>query len=213
MARTSARTVGGRRAAYRTPAQRVAAHVANGQNALALRVIANRPVSERRALHLAAGDLYARDQPEQVGGHRPKGYLYCTGVLDKKSAARFGAGTLSHAEFLQNLRFKLGVAKKFYRRRTDYRKCDSKGQRHFWFFRIQTRHRYLIEALMRLGFRRFADPDIQECSGCHKNHQEYFPLSSVGPFSRILARLLANLAAIGEPNPRILRCRDYHLIV
>ncbi|KAJ7090079.1 hypothetical protein C8R44DRAFT_891996 [Mycena epipterygia] len=194
-----------------SPLQQIAHHVANGDRTKALRVIASRATPEEQTnLHIASGDLYARDQPERIGGPRPMGCLYFTGVLPADLCDRLIAGTLSPARFRRELRVKFGVAKIFPRRRADYDECDSNGQRHLWFFRVSTRRRYLIERLMHLDFQSFARRDVRRCSGCRKLHREYWRLSDVGPFLRIRARLLALFAAIGEPAPKILRLRHYN---
>ncbi|KAJ7736273.1 hypothetical protein B0H16DRAFT_1730858 [Mycena metata] len=189
----------------RAAQQQIDVHLVNGDRPRALRAVARCPNPRHQSkLHLRNRGLYARDG---VPGH-----LYCCAAVPTTTYNAFTTNAISPSQFRSALRVKLGVAEDVSARRKGYAKCDSNGQTHLWLFFVDTQQRYRIERLMQLNFLCRARHSIEDCSGCHKRHREYWRLLLVGSLQRIRARVIALLARIREPGAQIIPLEDYHLL-
>ncbi|KAJ7874413.1 hypothetical protein B0H13DRAFT_2348528 [Mycena leptocephala] len=154
-------------------------------------------------MNATAVHIYAKAKFLDVRGMRPyanegPGSCYNVACVDDADVALYRAGTITAADLLERLTWKVGHSNDHERRQGEYGKCDVE-QRHIWVCRWEVSRRYYCERLAQLE---------QLCEGgeryykrcvCGVRHREYFTFSSVGGFAQFCALMTGVLFSMNEP--------------
>ncbi|KAJ7038731.1 hypothetical protein C8F04DRAFT_1255653 [Mycena alexandri] len=126
------------------------------------------------------------------------GATYVAAVVKDDTLGAYLSGHVTAADFLAQVRVKVGEAGYLPRRQQGYRHCNSR-QTHLWLFCFYPDKRKAAEKMCHFSFLADAPRAPLDCS-CGKTHTEYWWLRDLGSFAEVEERVRVILAHLGQPD-------------